>query len=305
MGNLNVVIPTMNRNEYLREILSTIPKEIKVVISDNGSFLSTEFIDFYENIIVYQTKNILEMYENWNQSISFSESEYIMLPSDDDLYLDDTFNTILKVLLENPNADILIFGHYYINDKGEVIGEWKPDKLEKLNAPEGFEKFKYGVDARWPSIVIKKSLFDKVGYFDTNIPFAGDSALLQKMLLYGNAVFIPEIISCYRVWKGNGTSLNQATYQWRESVGKWTSEVAPLVIEEYKKINKNFNDKVYKDEILAQNIIGGGYLLYNNHKYDELDRYLNENVCPQFATNKTKEAYFKLCLRANEKFEMK
>lgn len=294
---LSIVIPTMNRNDYLKQILNTIPNDLKVYVSDNGSFLSDEIINNYKNIKVIQSKKILEMYDNWNRAIMLAESEFILLPSDDDLYLEGVFDSVLHTINAYEHIDIFIFGHYYVDEYGEIRGEWKPSEFVEMKAPYGFENFKFGVDARWPSIVLRKSLIEKIGYFNADIPFAGDSELLQKALLYGNALFIPNIISKYRFWPNNATSLNQTTVEWRNSIDKWTSNIIPLVTEEYRKINKEFNANTYKDEIMAQNIISGGYLLYNNLKYVELDKYLKEIMCPEHALLDTKESYFKLCLR--------
>lgn len=47
---LTIAIPTYNREVLLTKLVNSIPKDINISISDNGSFLSDKFKEQHENI---------------------------------------------------------------------------------------------------------------------------------------------------------------------------------------------------------------------------------------------------------------
>jgi len=54
-------------------------------------------------------------------------------------------------------------------------------------------RFKYDMCIPHPSVMHRRSLFEKHGYFDESFKIAGDYELLLRELKYGNAFFIQDI----------------------------------------------------------------------------------------------------------------
>ena len=52
MRNIQVAIPTYNRSKLLEKLLSTIPQNVKVSISDNGSFTDEKLKYIYTFFLV-------------------------------------------------------------------------------------------------------------------------------------------------------------------------------------------------------------------------------------------------------------
>lgn len=278
MISIGITIPTYNREEKLVEILKSIPDGFKVAVSDNGSTISDEVISEYQNVDFVKTPSVVNMFENWNLAIkNMSNCDYIIIPSDDDLYYPDSFNKISKSIKESDDVDIFVFGNNFIDENQKIINKYSPSVNKVLNAPLGFEEFKKGVQARMPSIVFKKTFLDKVGYFDEIFKFtAADSELIQRCLLLGKSAFIPDIISGYRVWEGGLTHKTIATQGWINEISLWTDKISSLASEEYDKINKVFFSKKYEDIIYAENLLVGLVLLFRQKKYEEcINHYIS------------------------------
>jgi len=109
-----------------------------------------------------------------------------------------------------------------------------------------------------PSIVFKKTLLDRIGYFDDGFKLtAGDSDLVQRSLIYGKALFVPKIISCYRIWGGASTSQTIASDMWLDEVGAWTGKIASTAELVFQKVNAKFDKKQFIDEVYARNLMSG------------------------------------------------
>ena len=90
MGNkLAVAIPSYNRRLFVERLLSTIPEDILTVVSDNGAYLREGLGCRRKNIRIESHDVVLDVFDNWNFALNMvlDECDYLVMPSDDDLYL--------------------------------------------------------------------------------------------------------------------------------------------------------------------------------------------------------------------------
>lgn len=282
-----IAIPTYDRNELLVKLLKTIPDDVLVFISDNGG-KSTNSDFFQDKNYTVSVVSDLSMFENWNNATSIAECDYIAITSDDDLYLPGAFD-VVRDKISSTDADVYIFGHLYVDSGDNVIGSYKINKFSKELAPNGFLKYKFGVDSRMPSIFFKKSFLDEIGHFDIdNFSFtAADSELIQRALLKGSVAFFPEQVSCYKVWGGGYTDKKIATKEWLEQIDNWTKKIIELGVDESSFFSEKFSKK-YSDEIYARNLYAGLANLFNQKKYRELLLFKEEARWPSNALVKTR-----------------
>lgn len=271
-----VAIPTYNRPLYLSQLIKSVPAEIPVFISDNGGLTPTDSLPSGRSVVIDKLDYVAPIFANWNNAVRLAAvtDGYVVIPSDDDLFLPGAFDVINRHIADYPNVDIFIFGVDIIDGNGSVIGNYSSKTLKQYGVGEGFCEFKFGVNARMPGVVFKQSFLDSIGYFDETLTLtAADSELVQRALLLGTAVFSPEKISAYRVWEGSLTSERQCSAQWVEEVDYWTAKIVALA--EEVGFQKPINWPEYRDEILAQNILAGMRLAIqqgNNRKAMELFR---------------------------------
>ena len=279
---LSICIPTYKREDMLRELLSMIPKTVHVFVSDNGGSLSSSFIDEHNGVFVKKTLPEVAMFSNWNIAAFMAQDEWFILPSDDDIYYPNSFEIIKNnIEIYGDNVDMLIFGHHTVDGEGEVLSSWNP-KQELCVAPSGFERFKFGVDARMPSIVIRTSLFKKLGGFCEEFKLtASDSDFIQRASLVGNIQFIPEVVAGYRVWDGGATHNTIVSVAWMREIDLWCNRIQAFCDE--RGLVDIYSDAL-KDEIYIRNLTVGIRLLKPIAAY----RYLKECRFSHNATLKSK-----------------
>ncbi len=299
MKKTGIAIPTYNRNKLLDKLLSTIPNDVQVSVSDNGGYVTSDLKAKYKNTVYTTHSNVIDMFYNWNSAIKSIENiDYVAIPSDDDLYSLDSFNVIQETINNHNDIDIFIFGNNFINENDEVIGHYCPKKYEILDPPYGLFHFLYGVNVRMPSVFFKKSFLDKIGYFDEkNFTLtAADSELVQRALLLGKVAFIPKIVASYRVWSGSLTDQRIATKHWMSEIDVWTDKIITLANSTIGIQQTLFNWQQYKDEVYAQNLLAGLGNLYKSKNYNKVLSYYHEMRHPKHAQLKTKLRIFKVLL---------
>lgn len=288
--NIGIAIPTYNRVELLTELVRSIPESIEVSISDNGCYVPEDFFAEHENIKIKKHQQVIDMFENWNSAAkSIGNSEFISFASDDDFYIKDKFSIIVEEI-NKVDADIYIFGHKLINEKNTVIGEYCPKRYEVLNSPEGLNYFLYSVDARMVSVFFSKRFLEEFGYFDSKTfkITAADSELVQRALLMGKAVYIPEVVAFYRVWSGGLTDQKIATKHWMDEIDDWTNKIRKLAVEKLPERANQYNWDTYQDEVFARNLLAGIANLCRAGKYKEAIIHFKAMRFPNNALLKTK-----------------
>lgn len=258
MGKIGVTIPTYQRQDKLEEILATIPESVKVYLSDNGATLPKDFQKEKVNVRINKVTPVVPMFSNWTKAGMSAEEEWLILPSDDDLFMPNAFEAINGVLTScSDEVGMVIFGHHAIDGDGEVLSTWSPD--DKLYpAPSGFSVFQYGVPARMPSIVIRTKVFRELGGFCEDFKLtASDSDFIQRASLVADVQFVSTVISGYRIWEGGATANTIATFEWMQEIEMWCNR-----IESFCRVrNIHVYSSHIRDEIYASNLSAGISLL--------------------------------------------
>ncbi|HFG1965542.1 TPA: glycosyltransferase family A protein [Vibrio cholerae] len=248
---IDVCIPTYNRPRDLDTLVNSIPNDIGIWISNNGSYISNS--DFKRHVNIINNENLIPMFDNWNNAVSRSDADFVFITSDDDIYFDGAFEVVKKAIKKNPNIGVFIWGCNFVNESYETIKTIKQVGEDTvLGNEDAFNKHSYSVDVRMPSFCISRELFLRIGGFPTEMTLtASDSCLVQKALLSGDVYFGKEIISGYRVWSNSLTSQRNATKQWFEELDMWISEILSFAkLHDLEKIIP----ADYREKIMYQNI---------------------------------------------------
>lgn len=157
------------------------------------------------------------IYNAMNKGVSISTGDVICFLHSDDYYAS---NNILEVVnstfIKNPSVNVIYGNLKYINADGNVIRNWLSNVFKK--------KYLYnGWMPPHPTLFIKKSLFDSVGFFDESYSISSDYDFIIRLFknencnsLYINLNFINmrlggvsnsklfrKIIEDYRIIKKN------------------------------------------------------------------------------------------------------
>lgn len=209
---ISVIVITFNRRELLHEtlqsILSQSYRNFELIVIDN--FSDYDFmlhIKTYNDsrIIAYQNQNNGIIAANRNYGIKKAKGEFIAFCDDDDLWeptkLEKQINTLINcsdLLLVSSRMATLFKGKIKLskNRKSKVISV---KKLVNRNI------------IATSSVLVRKKVFDKIGYFDEKIEFRAveDYDLWLRLLLYkdNSCKVLKDNLLIYRL-HGNNISSN-------------------------------------------------------------------------------------------------
>lgn len=138
---LSLCIPTWNRASFLKEGLSHLeaqlrlissPKDIEIFISDNCSSDNTptvieEFIKRGMPIVYNRNKENIGMDGNFFTCMNHSHGQFIWLMGDDDYLVEGTLSTIINVLKNHPSIGLM-----HLREKQEMSKYKLFDKVDSF-----------------------------------------------------------------------------------------------------------------------------------------------------------------------------
>jgi GT2 family glycosyltransferase len=293
--SLGLAVPTYRRQDQLQQLLASIPADVEVYVSDNGATLSSEFIQQHAHVHFRSFPETVPMFPNWNRAARMAETDWVMVPSDDDIYYPHSFEAIRRALEQHPEAEVVIFGHHDVDEYYRVLSTWCPPALRSCPAPEGFEPFAYGVLARMPSIAFRRSALVALDYFDERFRItASDSDLVQRALIRGHAVYVPQVVSGYRTWPGGATSQTIATQDWLDDIKYWGGKIEQLLLQQPRFAAQAAR---IRSELYALNLLAGVARLRQQGEAAKAWAHFRRSTYPHGATWGTQLRLFYQLLR--------
>jgi glycosyltransferase domain-containing protein len=276
-----VIIPTYNRPEYLKKILSYyLSFGIKIIVVDASDEVFP-YLSLYGNQIEYRHTPNKHIVERVNEIASLIYTPYVLFCADDDFIVPDAINSIVAFLEKNPdysfgegyilrfsrkNNDIMIAASYR-HMLGEKITEDSPDK-RILHLMNNFFSVCYSV---YRTDILKEMY---------------KSMLFNNKILIKQSYLIELYISVYPLIEGKLIVL-PLLYQAREtiwnSLGSTDSNIHAIVTK--KRYRKDYNECV---RLLAAHLSRKEGISFDNAKNiveEAVMRFLN-NVFPGYYTIK-------------------
>lgn len=198
MTKVSVIIPTYNRKDYLKEALDSVLwqsfKDFEIIVIDDGSNDGTSELiqeEFGSSIRYYWQDNQGESAAR-NRGLEIAQGEYIAFLDSDDRWLKEKLTKQVKYLSEN-RIPGMVFSQAWIIDKEGKRVESDPWGIELNNDGIELESLVFNNKISGPSsTLIRRSVFDKVGDFDTNIRYGEDWDLWLRIAKYYDIAFIEE-----------------------------------------------------------------------------------------------------------------
>lgn len=166
---ISVVIPSYNAAKYIHRALesvfsqSLLPQET-IVIDDGSTDDTATVVKSYGSDVTYHYQSNQGVSVARNSGIAIARSEVIAFLDADDYWPTDKLERQLKLLQENPTAD-LVWGMVKIEYAHENLERFVP--LEK--APEDVAPI-----VCLGAALFRQQAFEKVGLFDDTLKFSED-----------------------------------------------------------------------------------------------------------------------------------
>jgi glycosyltransferase involved in cell wall biosynthesis len=193
---ISIVVAVLNNKTTLQQCIDSIIQQtyanVELIVIDGGSTDGTKDIIIHNSqfITYWVSEPDRGIYHAWNKALVKARGDWIcFLGADDFLWNENVLESIVKHL-------VLIPININIAYTKTILLDNKNNPMFSLGMPWECVKnrFKYDMCIPHPSVMHRRSLFEKHGYFDESFKIAGDYELLLRELKYGNAFFIQDII---------------------------------------------------------------------------------------------------------------
>ncbi|MGD1853118.1 MAG: glycosyltransferase family 2 protein [Leptolyngbyaceae cyanobacterium] len=213
---LSICIPAYNRPIWLKRallsILTTASQQqpnIEIVVSDDSTIPDCKhavdelITDWQGPYRYYQNIPSLGMAGNWNHCIQVASGDYILILHDDDYLEVGAPNKILQTLQENPNASALLFGVNVVTPQQRVRKRQTAKELQYFTPEAALEQVLTDSSfIRFPGIVLRRKIFQTVGYFDETVGGIADIQTWVSICQEYGLLRIPITTANYTVHSG-------------------------------------------------------------------------------------------------------
>jgi glycosyltransferase involved in cell wall biosynthesis len=210
---VSVIIPTYNRAHLIQEsiysVLNQTYKELELIIVDDGSTDNTEEIvraipdpriRYYK--LPHSGRNAISK----NFAIRQSKGTLIAFNDSDDTWVNTKLEKQVKLLSEHPNIGFSISDA--INYKtGQIISSHTYAVRQGIEYANIFNRMKENRFVVYnPTILMRRSCFDKTGLFDETMPFGSEFHFNILLAFYFDAAIIYEPL-LWRLLHGTNDSI--------------------------------------------------------------------------------------------------
>lgn len=211
---LSICIPAYNRPAWLKRAVRSIlmgaleqeQSQIEIIISDDSTGSECEYIvkalmQSWKGHWKYQA-NVpsLGMAANWNQCIRMASGDYVLLLHDDDYLETEAPTKILQVLQQQPASSALLFGVNVVTAQEEIYKRQHFSAQRYLNPESALIHILTDSSfIRFPGMVVKKTLYQQIGYFDERVGGVADIQMWLSICQHCGLLCIPVATANYTV----------------------------------------------------------------------------------------------------------
>ena len=187
--------------QTIKSVLSQTYKDFEYIVVDGGSKDNTvAILKKYKSQIKYISEKDNGIYDAMNKGLKMAQGEIICMIGSDDFYPSDDVLDAVSSAFEKHKTDAIYGDKQYVNpdDLNKIVRYWKVGEYKKENWLKGFMPPHL-------SFYLKKSVYDKFGYYRTDFTCSADYELMLRMLYKNNvsAHYLPKVIMTMR---NGGTS---------------------------------------------------------------------------------------------------
>ena len=204
--SVSVIMPVYNGERYLKEAIESILNQAFrdlefIIINDASTDKSEEIIkSFTDPRIVYikNDKNLGQA-ESLNKGIRRARGLYVARMDQDDISLPERISAQSAYM--EANRDVAILGTWYqeIDENNNVIRRPLFPTSPSIKIRLFFARLTGWASIAHPTVMIRRDLFDKVGYYDPKYRICQDYDLWLRAVRKYKIENIPKVLLNYRI----------------------------------------------------------------------------------------------------------
>jgi glycosyltransferase involved in cell wall biosynthesis len=223
MAKVSIIIPTHNYARFLGEAIQSVLdqtyKDFELIVVDDGSTDNTKEVvsSFKDDRIRYMYQDHVGVSAAQNMALRIARGEYITGLSADDIYLPQNVEKKVELLDSRPDIGLVCSDTYIFDDStGANIGRlWHdPKRLNSWFDPVKAtlnplrEFIQWGFFIMLQATMVRRRVFETVGYFDESLPTHEDWEFIIRVLQHFSIEIIDTPLLKLRRHKAN-ISINE------------------------------------------------------------------------------------------------
>lgn len=270
LPQVSVIMPTYNRAHYIFQAIDSVLaqkyKNVEIVVVDGSSTdESHTILKGYEGKIRYLYQEKQGISAALNFGIERSSGQYLAFLHDDDIWFPEMLEVQMACLEAHPevgmvHADILILDE---TADDPCLRKRRPSR----SIPSGYilpELIIKNVIA-YPTVVVRRSCLDKVGFFDPDNRLSQDYDLWLRIAQHFSIAYIDRRLAIFR-WHTTNLS--------RDGVNQMQDHLGAL--EKMLRLNPEVIDEVGRDVVDFALAYKTAYMLFEQGSYMEARRHFSK-----------------------------
>ena len=213
---ISIITATYNScNNLPQAIQSAIAQHyntLEHIIIDGGSTDCTPEIvkQYSQHISKFISEPDNGIYDAINKGIKLSTGQVVgLLHSDDVFAYDNVLNDIATLFAQG--ADVVYSNLVYIDKNGRTIRYWKAGNFTKQNLKNGWMP-------PHPTVFVRKEIFNRTGYYNTEFKIAADYDFLLRLLSLQDIkiAYLPKVTVKMKIGGASNKSLGNILLKMRE-----------------------------------------------------------------------------------------
>mgnify|MGYP001193319294 CR=1 FL=1 len=225
--NLKISIITVSFNsvitikDTIKSVISQDYNNIEYIIIDAGSNDGTIDVikEYEEHISYFSSEYDNGIYEGMNKGIAAAKGDVIGIINSDDFYPNSFVISNVVKTFEKKRCDAVYGDLVYVKffDINKIVRYWQAGEYT-------VKKIKNGWMLPHPTFFVKKYLYDKYGYYNTDLKTAADYEMILKLLYRYNVktIYIPMILVTMRIGGASNSSILNRIRANKEDGLAWT-----------------------------------------------------------------------------------
>ena len=184
----------------LESVLGQSYPNIEVIVMDGASSDGTvEVLQQYnDRIALWRSERDRGIYDAWNKALHEARGEWICFLGSDDEFLPDAVGEYMALAARNPQAEFLSSKLKVVHSSGYI---------RTLGCPWTWKRFSRTMCTPHVGAMHRRSLFDRLGTYDTSYRIVGDYELLLRARSQLNAAYMPVVTVMMRGGGASNTSI--------------------------------------------------------------------------------------------------
>jgi len=189
-----------------------------IIVDGNSTDLTATIIGGFNHVHTFISEPDAGLYDAMNKGLRLASGDIIGILNSDDVYADNQVLDRVVAAFNDTGTDCVYGDLQYVqtNNLDKVVRTWKAGKFIR-------ENFLYGWMPPHPTFFVRKEVYDKVGFFNTELKSAADYEIMLRILyMHGyKASYIPSVLVKMRSGGISNASLRNRFRANREDAKAW------------------------------------------------------------------------------------